>query len=201
MAPPIGRRALQAQQTRAEIIRSARARFATDGYAATSVKDVAATAGVSVQTVYDSVGTKAALVLALNDELAADAGIPTLVDAAFGAESPDALVELPGQIARAILDHAGDIVRIIIGAAADEPDVRRVLDDAHRRQLTGARELGERLAAHGALRAGLSTADAVDTLTALGDTGLALTLHEDYGWTTERIQAWITASLRRLLLD
>ena len=37
---------------------AARRHFASKGYAATSLKEIAADAGVSVQTVYDSVGSK-----------------------------------------------------------------------------------------------------------------------------------------------
>ncbi|HMK12380.1 MAG TPA: TetR family transcriptional regulator, partial [Acidimicrobiales bacterium] len=66
-APPPGRRALQAEQTRQDILQAARQLFAAKGYAATSLKDVAGAAGVSVQTLYDSIGNKAELVRRLND--------------------------------------------------------------------------------------------------------------------------------------
>ena len=71
-----GRRAVQAEQTRLEILGAARRQFALHGYAATSVKDIATEAGVSVQTVYDSVGSKAELVRRLNDLIDAEAGVP-----------------------------------------------------------------------------------------------------------------------------
>ena len=51
----------QAEQTRAAILRAARSLFTDPGYAATSVADIAAEAGVSVPTVYSSIGTKAQL--------------------------------------------------------------------------------------------------------------------------------------------
>ena len=69
------RRARQAARTRDEILGAARALFAERGYANTSVKEVAARADVSVQTVYDSVGSKAELVRHLNDHIDAEAGI------------------------------------------------------------------------------------------------------------------------------
>jgi AcrR family transcriptional regulator len=52
--------------------------FAEKGYAATSVAEVAAAAGASVQTIYDSVGSKAELVSALNDLIGEEGGVAPL---------------------------------------------------------------------------------------------------------------------------
>lgn len=62
------RRAAQAAATRVAVLRSAHELFAAQGYAATSVTEIAGRAGVAVDTVYASVGRKPQLVLALIDE-------------------------------------------------------------------------------------------------------------------------------------
>src|SRR3954449_438495 len=72
---PSSPRERQAQQTREEILRAARRLFAERGYTRTSVRDVADAAGVSPQTVYDSIGSKQALVARLNDAIDSEAGI------------------------------------------------------------------------------------------------------------------------------
>ena len=59
-------RAEQALRTRAAVLDAAGRRFLGQGYAATTMKDVAAAAGVSVQTVFGQ-GGKAALLLACVD--------------------------------------------------------------------------------------------------------------------------------------
>src|SRR5438105_8681009 len=59
-------RAEQAQRTRAAVLDAAGRCFLDKGYAATTMKDVAAAAGVSVQTVFGQ-GSKAALLLACVD--------------------------------------------------------------------------------------------------------------------------------------
>src|SRR3954463_10933112 len=85
---PSSRRERQAQQTREEILRAARRLFAERGYARTSVRDIARAAGVSAQTVYDSVGSKSALVVRLNDVIATEAGIRELAIAAAQSTDP-----------------------------------------------------------------------------------------------------------------
>ena len=63
----------------------ARQLFAEHGYANTSVQQIAEESGVAVQTIYSSVGTKAALLLALNGLIDEEAGIGPLA-AELGAE-------------------------------------------------------------------------------------------------------------------
>src|ERR1051326_5714968 len=104
-----GRRALQAEQTRRDIIAAARRLFARYGYQATTMKAIGEAADVSVQTVYDSIGSKAALLLALNDELDSLAGVRDLAGSVLASESSPDIAALPARITRAILDHAIDI--------------------------------------------------------------------------------------------
>ena len=78
----------RAQLTRDEILRAARRLFAERGYARTSVRDIAQAAGVSPQTVYDSVGSKQALVSRLNDLIDAEAGVADIVRAAAESDNP-----------------------------------------------------------------------------------------------------------------
>ena len=72
---PPSLRERQAQLTRDEILKAARRLFAERGYTRTSVRDIAEAAGVSAQTVYDSIGSKQALVARLNDLIDVEAGI------------------------------------------------------------------------------------------------------------------------------
>ena len=72
------RREIAAAETRREILRAARELFAANGYAGTSIQQIAEASGVAVQTIYSSVGSKAALVLALNDLIDEEAGVAEL---------------------------------------------------------------------------------------------------------------------------
>ena len=60
-------RAEQAAATRGAVLTAARELFTTAGYGGTTVAQVARLAGVSVDTVYTSVGRKPELLLAVHD--------------------------------------------------------------------------------------------------------------------------------------
>jgi len=70
------RQQISAAATRQEILRTARRLFAERGYALTSVADLAQEAGVSLPTIYSSVGPKHAIVMALVEFLDFQAGGP-----------------------------------------------------------------------------------------------------------------------------
>src|SRR6476469_4043669 len=78
----------QAKLTQDEILSAARRLFAERGYSRTRVRDIAEAAGVSAQTVYDSVGSKQAVVARLNDLIDIEAGVGGI--AAEAARSNDA---------------------------------------------------------------------------------------------------------------
>jgi AcrR family transcriptional regulator len=61
-----GRRS-QAQRTRADVIQNARDLFIEHGYTGTTMAAVAARAGVSVETIYKSIGNKPAVLKAVLD--------------------------------------------------------------------------------------------------------------------------------------
>ena len=188
----------RARLTRDEILQSARRLFAEHGYARTSVRDIARAAGVSAQTVYDSVGSKQALVARLNDLIDSEAGIAAIARAA--AESADAreVAATQARVTRSILEHSGDIVHALVTGAAAEPALAAVLEEGQRRHLEGARMVVGLLQRHGALRPDVD--DPVETLAALADVRVALVLRESYGWSLDRIESWIANASRALLL-
>src|SRR4051794_36121071 len=101
----------QAEATRAGIVAAARTLFAEHGFVDTSVAQIAEAAGVAVQTVYKSWGTKRALLMALNDVIDADADVPTLARAIGEATDGPALIHAVVMLTRGIVEQAGDIVR------------------------------------------------------------------------------------------
>jgi AcrR family transcriptional regulator len=190
----------RAQLTHDEILEAARRLFGERGYAGTSMRDIATAAGVSAQTVYDSVGSKQALVARLNDLIDAEAGIEDLARRAATSTDPGEVVTTQARVTRSILENCGDIVRALVSGAASEPDLRPPLEEGQRRHMLGAQQTIERLRTLGALDERLSPADAADTLAAISDVRCALVLLDGYGWDLDRIEDWIAATSRALLL-
>jgi TetR/AcrR family transcriptional regulator, regulator of cefoperazone and chloramphenicol sensitivity len=191
----------QAELTRSEILSAARRLFAERGFTQTSVRDIAQAAGVSAQTVYDSVGSKQAVVARLNDLIDSEAGIGAIVGAAATSQDPLQVATLGARITRSMLEHCGDIIRALITGAAAEPELQVVLDEGHRRHVEGARTVVGILQEMKVLTATADIAATSETLAAITDFRFALLLHESYGWSPDRIEEWMIHASKELLLD
>lgn len=189
----------RARLTHEEILRAARGLFAARGYARTSVRDIAEAAGVSAQTVYDSVGSKQAIVARLNDLIDAEAGIAAIARAAAESGEPAEVAATSARVTRSILEHCGDIIHALVTGAAAEPELARVLAEGQRRHLGGARQVVGRLQELGALGPD-DLESAVATLAAITDVRFALVLRESYGWSLDTLEDWMAATSRTLLV-
>jgi AcrR family transcriptional regulator len=187
----------KAQLTRDEILRAARRLFAEHGYARTSVRDIAKAAGVSAQTVYDSVGSKQQLVAQLNDLIDVEAGIGAIVGAGLRSDDPREVAAVSARVARSILEHCADIIHALVTGAAAEPELAAVLAEGQRRHLAGAATVVGRLRELGPI----ADDSAVETLAAVTDVRFALLLQEGYGWTLDQLEGWMTATSTALLLQ
>jgi AcrR family transcriptional regulator len=194
------RRAVQAQQTYDEILQVARRRFARDGYAATSLKDLAAEVGVSVQTIYDSVGSKADLVRRLNDLMDREADIGSIA-AGIGSETdPQSLAAIPARVTCRLLQRSGDIMRACLAGGLTEPGLVPLVEEGGRRHRAGAAAVAGRLAALGALAPDVSVEQAAASLAALSDFRLGIVLLDDHGMTVEELERWMADQASRAVL-
>ena len=186
------RRAAQAEATRRDIVRAARQLFVERGYEATSMKDIAAAADVSVQTIYDSVGGKAALITAINEAMSAEVGTADLIGDTLEKGSPQELLELQVRIALAYVQHSGDLLRVAGGTA--EPAVHEIM-------VTGRRpHVADALAARGALRPGIDAAAAADVIAVVSDPQYLMILRDGYRWSVDRARAFAVDTMRTSLL-
>lgn len=191
----------QAELTRSEILRAARRLFAEHGFTRTSVRDIARTAGVSAQTVYDSIGSKQAVVARLNDQIDSEADIGSIVGPAAASGDPQQVAAVSARITRAMLENCGDIIRAVVTGAAAEPEIQAVLEEGQRRHVEGARTVVGLLREMKALTRPADAAATSETLAAITDIRFALVLRESYGWSLDRIEDWMTGASRRLLLE
>lgn len=194
------RRQIQAEATRRDILRAARRLFAEQGYAVTSMAAIAEAAGAAVQTVYDSVGPKRAVLLALNDLLDEEAGVGTMWRQIGETQDPWKVIALAVHLGRQFNDRCGDIIWTLLEAAAIEPDVAEIVGEGSRRHREGTRRIALRLAEMGALRPGLAPERAGDIIGVMTWADTFRNLTRDYGWTFDACEAWLTESLTTLLL-
>ena len=190
----------QAELTRNEILLAARRLFAERGFTRTSVRDIAQAAGVSAQTVYDSIGSKSAVVARLNDLIDTEAGIGAIVGTVVASRDPQQVAALSARITRSMLENCGDIIRALVTGAAAEPDIEAVLNEGHRRHLEGARTVVGALLDMKALARPAEADSVSETLAAITDFRFAVVLSESYDWSLDRIEEWMTTASRDLLL-
>lgn len=194
------RRTVQAQQTREEIARAARELFVTQGWASTTVRDVAREAGVSVPTVYSAYGNKAGLTLALADAAGLAAETARYVDDLEAADDdPRRQLAVMAGYDRRLYERAGDVIQLVREAGRTEPELATAYRDSRRRADDARRQVFSGWPA-GTLRAGLDVLTAIDIYAALCTIDVYVTLTDERGWTPDRVEAWWTQALARELL-
>ena len=197
----LNRREVAAAETRREILRAARRLFAVRGYAGTSLQQIAEEAGVAVQTIYSSVGTKTALVLALNDLIDEEAGVAQLAAAVLAETDPSRLISKGTYLTRQLNERCGDLIQVLTSAEPAEPDAAAAVAEGTRRHELGASAIARRLETLGALRAGTTPEQAAAVFSMMTSPASWRQLTQRAGWTFDQSEAWLTASLAQLLLE
>ena len=196
-SPRMTRRERQALQTRAEILDAALSLFAANGYGATTVADIAGTAGVAIATVYTSVGTKPQLLEHLLARVVELVGVPELAAQGMATTKPEEVLRIQAHITRLVVERTGDIVRVLGETARESDETAAAYAEGLRRHREGAQFTVDRLVALDALAVPAEDAFAVV---------LGLTNHHTYetlrdaGWSYERSEQWIAETLRLRLL-
>lgn len=203
---PPASRAEKTRLTRRRIVAAAADLFLDHGYGATTLDQVAARAGVAVQTVYFHFGNKATLLKeALDVAAVGDDEAVALMDRSWIAEmtaepDPVRIIELWTAGGREIFERVAPLLAVVRGTVGTDPDLAAQWELNEGQRRSSFRALPHLLAERGALRAGLSVEDAAD---------LAFLIHsaENYmvatgilGWTPEHWQHTTTKLLVRSLL-
>jgi TetR/AcrR family transcriptional regulator, regulator of autoinduction and epiphytic fitness len=200
------RREQQARRTRARIIAAATRQFLACGYAAATMRAVAAGAGVALPTVELAFGTKARLLKAVIDTAIAgdDEPVPMLARPwAARAESAAGPAEFTaicaGQIAESARRAAG-LTLVALEAARADRDIAAVAAQLAAQRQVMAAWLVDGLLARSPLREDVDRAAAIDIVWVLMDPAVFCRLTGDRGWTAPRYERWFADTLRRLLL-
>jgi AcrR family transcriptional regulator len=199
-------RTRQAEATRRRILDAALVLFTVDGYAATTIDQIAAAADVSVPTVYKAFRTKRAILEQLVDAvMAGDSKAGNLAEQEWFKEqlaAPDARrqLELVARNARRLYERSGSLLRVVRDAAASDADIAELWEQISRRRRQRSRTTARNLTSKpGRLRHHTDVvADILWTQTA---PDLWHMLVRDARWTSERYERWLADALETLLLS
>jgi AcrR family transcriptional regulator len=191
---------MQAAQTRRDILLAARRLFVERGYASTTVNHIAEEAGVALQTVYSSVGPKPAIVLGLVDLIDEEAGLGELVPLAMAETDPRRVIAWAVRIPYTLLDRCGDIMLVLMSAAAVELDAAKALTEGWTRHNLGALEAARKLVASGAVRPGLTLDDVHASISLTTWSAQQFQARNGLGWTGLTWERWCVKFLTDALL-
>lgn len=170
--------------------------FATHGYAGTTMEAVAASSGMSVQSVYFSFHSKAGLLQAALDAMPSAAAAAPALDA-------DPRRALEALVERALSEHAASGAVALAAASAGPGDeavaeVLRVYED---RRSRAAYALVQQLRARAPLRRGMTVRRAADVAFGLLSPQLADLMVRQRGWSPRRHAQWCAELLAHTLWD
>jgi AcrR family transcriptional regulator len=195
----------RARQTRDLIIDVAERSFLADGYAATTVAAIAATARVSVETIYKGFGGKPGLVRAIVDRgLAGHGPVPAEQRSDHIRDTepdPRRILAAWGAFTAEIGPKVAPILALARAAAASDPEVALTLEQINAARLERMTINARGLFQAGHLRPGITPAEAADILWTYSSPDLYELLVIGRGWSAERYGQFIGQALVAALLD
>ncbi|WP_449372612.1 TetR/AcrR family transcriptional regulator [Arthrobacter psychrolactophilus] len=198
------RRLLQAAATKIAVVDAARELFLSKGYVDTTIGAVAELAGVAVQTIYNTVGNKAALLSAVVDLTAAgpDASrsVPEMMrERTAAAVDAGEIITLLADLFAELHPRSSDLFRAMNQASAVDEEAAKVLRDRAEIRLRNYGEAAVALRQHGALSSGMSNEQAAAVIWSVGHPDTYRSLVVDFAWEPVAYREWVHAALKAAL--
>ena len=196
----------RSNETRRAILDAARFQMLERGYRATTIADIARRAGVHVDTVYALVGRKPVLLRELIEYAisGADEAIPAeqrdYVSAIRAEPDPRRKLAIYAHATREIHARLAPLLLALRDASTTEPEARAVWEEISERRAINMGELAKELNSVGGIRAGLSIAEAADTIWVTNSAEVYILLTAERGWAPHRYERWLADTWSRLLL-
>ena len=201
-----GRRA-GSDETRTRILEVARELVTTRGYRATTIAELARSAGVHIDTVYELVGRKPAVLRELIERAISgtDRAVAPAergyVQAMHDEPDPARKLAIYAAAVRGIQQRMAPLLLALRDAATTEPEAKQVWEEISARRARNMRDLVRELGPDGTLRAGVTVDEAADAIWATAGAEMFILLTVERGWPLDEYERWLADSWRRLLLD
>jgi AcrR family transcriptional regulator len=204
--PTSSRRVAAAEETRRLIVEAARRLFVAQGYVATTIDAIADEAGVAVQTIYNAIGPKAAVLsLLLDVTIVGDYEDRSLLDRVpdrldLGSADPRAVVSDLARASTDIASRVGDVWHVVESAAAVDTDIAALVATNDAQRLRGYTFAARLIKTRGGLRSGLTVDAAAAIVWSLCGVRTYRAFVTERGWSPERYRRWLEGSLTASLL-
>ena len=199
-------RQARSDATRSRILEVARESITTRGYRATTIAEIARTADVHVDTIYELVGRKPDLLRELI-ERAISGTDRALAPSQRGyvqemGKEPDPARKLAiyARAIRDIHDRMAPLLLALGDAATTDDEAHQVWREISDRRAQNMRHLVRDLGPDGTLRAGLSVDEAADVIWATASAELFVLFTQQRRWTPRDYERWLADAWSRLLL-
>lgn len=201
------RRQQSAAETRDAVLSAAKAAFLRDGWTRTTIASIARDAAVSQETVYSVFGNKRALIKALVGQAVRreTPDVPLLEQAGpravTAARDPSSLLSLFATDIASTLEQVAPLVAVVQEAARAEPELDGLYLEIHSGRRRNLAIVATALAKLGRLRGGMSETEALDMIWRAASPEQFMLCRRVEGLSVEDYADWLSASLKRLLLD
>ena len=194
------------RRTRAAVVEAARTLFLERGYAATTIESISDLSDTPQATVYRLFSSKLGILKAVLDVsiVGDDQSVPMAdrpqVVSLLG--DPDPVNQVTGFAAllRDLMARTAPVHRLLADAARSDADAASLLAEIARQRADGQRRIARSLARSGALKPSLRERDAADVIHALASPEVYGLLVFDRGWSGDRYEEWVRATLVDQLL-
>src|SRR6516164_1550004 len=142
-----------------------------------------------------------------------DAAARLFIDRGYGATTVDAIAQAAhgdpdarriltsyARDLREIVERIAPLNAVVQAAAGLDAEIRALAGQGRAQRMAGMRVLAQTLADRGALKPGLTPAEASDILWLFSDPGVYHRLVVEQRWTPDRYQDWLTEALISLLI-
>jgi AcrR family transcriptional regulator len=186
-----------ARRTRMAILTAAGRLFSEQGYTGTTVAQIAATAAVSIDTVYSSVGPKPAIFRLLLETAISgtDEAVPAeqreYVKAIRAARRGRDKLRIYAAAVGTVAGRMAPLHLVLRDAAAQDADLASLRDEIAARRARNMRLFAEDLIASGDMRPELSADEIADVVWSTSAAEFYTLLVRERGWSLERYEEWL----------
>jgi AcrR family transcriptional regulator len=196
----------RAARTRRAILDAAGARFTSQGYAATTVSQIASDAEVAVDTVYAVVGTKPALFRLLLETAISgtDRAVPAeqreYVQRIRATPRARDKLALYASSVRVISERLAPLQLVLRDAATQDGELARMRDEISARRANNMRLFADDLIATGDVRPDVGAEEIADVVWSTTAAEFYALLVSERGWAPSQFEHWLTDTWQQLFL-